>query len=378
MKKIFIIVIVVSMLLTGCAKASTQLNSDADHQLASSGTIPFLTYYQEKDGKIDAKLSMWNIDQGTVTFSDDLVYSAKETPENDRVGMIAWDGNKKLLLNKTSTPEGSYKAEAKVIEEYRIDTIYGRDIKAVRNMNADGKVSDYDLFLNCSDGVVKKKIKAQYQTIAGEKKNIIGESDMPCNIDFDRNTGELRLIFHYLEERHTILYAGKCNIEDIDDIQWIRIVLPDTAETGSGYIPTPYNTILIGSTYYIQGGSTLVEADIDTGKSKVDSSLINICKSTVQEGSFVPDYQKSVIPVGAYNDVLVLLIEVSGETSIEYLMCAVEHGEFKGAIHIKHDEVWEVINSEKEVVSKIDNRNKKLYKEFDIDFIAFPTLNKAM
>jgi len=304
------------------------------------------------------------------------VYSAKKTPEDDRVEPITWDGNKKLLLHKTSAPEGLYKAESKVIEKYTMDSIYGRDITAVKNLTADGKTSDYDLFLNCPDGVVKKKIKAQYQNIDGKKKNIMGEGDVPCNIDFDRNTGEIRLIFHYYEEGHSFLYIGKCNIADTNNIHWERIVLPDAIETGGGYIPTPYNTVLIGSTYYIEGGPSLVEADIDTGKSMVDDSLINTCKSIVQEGRFVPDFQKGVIPVGVYNDILILRIEVSGDTNLEHLMCAVERGEFKGAIHVKQDEVWEIINSEKEVVSKIDNRNKKLYKEFDIDFIAFPILSK--
>lgn len=375
MKKIFITVIVVLMFVTGCTNTSSQLNSNTGNQSGSSATIPFLAYYQDQNGKIDAKLSLWNIDQGTVTFSDELVYSAKKTPADNRVEPITWDGDKKLLLHKTSTPEGLYKAESKVIEKYTMDSSYGRDITAVRNLTADGKASDYDLFLNCPDGVVKKKIKAQYQNIDGKKKNIMGEGDVPCNIDFDRNTGEIRLIFHYYEEEHGFLYIGKCNIADTDNIHWKRIVLPDALETGGGYIPTSYNTVLIDSTYYLQSGPTLTEVDIDTGKYKVDDNLINVCKSMVQEGSFVPDHQKRVAPVGVYNDILILRIQVSGETNLEHLMCAVENGEFKGAIHIKNDEVWKVINSEKKVVSIIDNKNKELYKEFDINFIAFPNLN---
>lgn len=374
----FITIVVISMFISGCTNTNSQLNSNADNQSGSSRSIPFLTYYQDENGKIDAKLSMWNIDQGSVTLSDDLVYSAKKAPEDDRVEPITWDGNKKLLLHKTSAPEGLYTAESKVIEKYTVDSIYGRDITAVRNLTADGKTSDYDLFLNCSDGVVKKKIKAQYQNIDGKKKNIIGEGDVPCNIDFDRNTGEISLIFHYYEDGHGFLYIGKCNIADTDNIHWKRIVLPDAEETGGGYIPTPYNTVLIGSTCYLQSGPSLTEVDMDTGKYKVDDSLINVCKSTVQEGSFVPDFQKSITPVGVYNDILILSIQVSGETNLEHLICAVEYGEFKGAIHIKQDEVWEVINSEKEVAGIIDNKNKRLYKEFDIDFIAFPILGRRL
>ncbi len=371
MKKIFIMVVVVLILIIGCTNTNSQLNNDTDTQ------VPFLTYYQEQDGKIDVKLSMWDIDQGTITFSDDLVYSIKNH-DNYHVEPIIWDGNKKLILHKIATPKGLYKSESEVIEKYPMDSIYGRDIMAVRNRTVDGEVSDYDLFLNCSDGVVEKKVKAQYQTIDGEKEDIMFENDGLCYIDFNKSTGEITLMFSNWKEC-CLLYVGKCNINDINDIQWKKIVLPDAKQTGGGYSVTPNNTVLIGSRYYIGTAQALTEVDIDTGESKINERSIQTCKSTVKEGKFVPDYLKNQVQiVGGYKDIAILDIEVYGDEQPESLICAIRDGEFKGAIHIREDGIWNVIDSEKKVTAIIDNKNKELYKEFGIDFIAFPMFSNSI
>lgn len=327
MKKIFIMVVVVSMLIIGCTNTNSQLNIDTETQ------IPFLTYYQEQDKKIDAKLSMWDIDQGTITFSDDLVYPIEN--HNGFVEPIIWDGNKKLILHKTAIPKGSYESESKVIEKYPMDSIYGRDIIAVRNRTADGEVPDYDLFLNCSDGVVEKKVKAQYQTIDGKKEDIMFENDGLRYIDFNKNTGEITLMFSNWEECY-LLYVGKCNINNINDIQWKKIVLPDAEQTGGGYSVYPDNSVLIDSRYYIGTAQALTEVDIDTGESKINERSIQTCKSTVKEGKFVPDYLKNRVQiVGGYKDIVILDIELYGDKQPESLICAIQDGEFKGAIHIR-------------------------------------------
>lgn len=335
--------------------------------------IPFLTFSNDSNNKVLAKLSYWNLKNSTVDFTDKVVYTAVPTESNDFIEPVVWDGDKRFVLHKTSSSEEEFKENAKVIENYTMNTIYGRNIEAVKNMDIDGKTKDYSLLLNSENGIIEKKV-AFLLSIKDEKNNdiVVGEQDIPSYIDYDDKTGEITFIFKYFFETYTNIYVARCNVNNTDMIGWKEIMLSEEIKTGGNYTPYPNNSVLIGSKYYIQSLSSFAEVDLDKKASNTLDDLSKECRSVVKEGSFEPDFPKDILPVGVYKDILILNLPISMDADIEYLMCAYRGNEFLGAIHLKNDETWNIIDSNKKVISEINVKDKGLYKRFNCHYLYFP------
>ncbi len=376
MKKLFLILLSFILLVSGCSSIE---NSTSKHTL-----IPFLTFYNEPNKEVVAKLSYWDLSSGNINFTDEVVYTAIPTKENDYVEPIIWDGNKKIVLHKTATPAEKLRNDAEVIKNYTMNTIYGMNIEAKRNMDSNAnvieqKVENYDLYLDSGNGIVEKKAAFLFKT-KDEKNNelVIGEQDIPSYIDYDNKTGEITFIFKYFFETYTNIYVAKCNIDNIEKISWKEIKLSKDIKTGGNYTPYPNNSILIGSKYYIQSYLSLAEVDFDKNESKVLDDVTQKCRNIVKEGSFEDDFPKDIIPIGKYEDVLLISVPISTDNSIEYIICALKNDELIGAIQLKSDGTWNIIDSNKKVISEIDVKDKNLYRRFNSDFIYFPLSGNIM
>ena len=75
-----------------------------------------------------------------------------------------------------------------------------------------------------------------------------------------------------------------------------------------------------------------------------------------------------------YKDVLIVSL-ISTDTHAEYLMCAIKDNIFVGALHLKANQPWEIINSKKEVTSTFDVTNKNLLPRFS-EYLSFPSSNR--
>lgn len=380
MKKYYLLLISLILLVSGCDSPRDSVKDSVKTQVS----VPFLTYYKESSNKVTAKLSYWDANNGRITFTDQLVYTAIPTEKNNRVEPIIWDGNKKIILHKTSYSDGEFKEKAEIIKMYTMNTIYGRNIQAKRNLddNADPvkkKVVDYTLYLNDENGIIEKKLAFLLKT-KDDKNNyiVVGEDDIPSYVDYNKKTGEITFIFKYFFETHTSIYVARCNVHNIEKINWDEIRLSKAIKTGGNYTPYPNNSALIGSKYYIQSFLNLAEVDLEKKESKTLDNINKECRSIVKEGVFEPDFPKDIIPVGVYEDVLILNVPVSTDTNLEYLMCAYKNNEFLGAIHLKSDDTWNVINSDKKVVSVINMRDKSLFKMWGVHYLYFPFLGNVM
>jgi len=370
------------LLITGCDNKNDITNEDAKNSTKSQELIPFLTYYNESNNSITAKLTYWDLNNAKIDFTDKVVYTAKPTEYFDAVEPIMWAGNRKIVLYKNSTPSAEFKENAKVVINSAFDTAYGRNIEAKRNLDNNKieiqrKVKDYTLYLYGEKGVIEKNVAFLFKT--KDKNNndiIVGENDFPSFVGYDNKTGEITLIFQYPFDEQINLYVARCNVDDIEKINWDEIKLSKEIKTGGNYTPCLNNSALIGSKYYIRSQLSFAEVDLEKKESKTLGSVNSDCRSVIKEGSFNPGYPKDIIPVGTYEDVLILSVPVSTDKSIEYLLCSFKSNEFQGAIHLKSDDTWDIIDKNKQVVSKINIKDKNLFKMFNSCFLCFPTLGK--
>ncbi len=294
---------------------------------------------------------------------------------NDYIVPITWDGKDRMVLHKTTDYIGEI-VNAEVIENYTMNTVYGRDIKAVKNMDGsdiNSKVKDFDLTLYGDNKIIKKRAVFLFKTRDDNNNDIIvGEQDYPSNIDYDSKTGEITFIYRYYFEKYSSIFVAKCNVENIEKVSWEEIKLSEEVRTVGIYTPCPNNSVLIGSKYYIQSFLSLAEVDFKSKESKLLDKIVDECRSVVKEGSFEPNFPKDIIPVGVYEDILILSIPISTDVNIEYIMCAVKKDSLLGVLHIKSDGTWRVYDSNRKNVYEINLKDKNLVKRFDTDLLFFP------
>ncbi|NJD04008.1 MAG: hypothetical protein FIA99_15745 [Ruminiclostridium sp.] len=382
MKKIFILIVGLMLLLSSCDSGKDSKQVQVKESEKAQVVVPFLTYYNNKEGKeVIAKLSYWDLKNNKVNFTDKVVYTTFLNV-NSIVEPIMWDGNKKIVSFKNSTPDNEYKNSTKVIKDLRFDTIYGRNIEAKKNLdinrvNKDKSFypnKDYNLFLNNEDGsIIEKKVAFLFKT-KDENSNeiVIGEVDIPSYVDYNNKIGEITFIFKYFFQTHSSLFVAKCNADNIEKINWQEIRLSKEIIAGGGLTPYPSTSVLIGSKYYIQSSLSFAEVDLDKKQSRILDDVSKICRSIVKEGNFVPDYPKDIKPVGIYDDILILNIPVSSDTGMEYLICAFKNNIFLGAIHLRYNDMWSIIDQNKKIIEEINVKDKNLYKEFNLNFLYFP------
>lgn len=362
------------LLMSGCNSTKDHTDIFINNSPKSQVLVPFLTYYNETNNKVKGKISYWDLNNGKVNLTDKVVYTAIPMEDNDYVEPITWDGNKEIVLHKTSIPDSEFKEKAKIIKKYTMDIVIGRNIEVKRNLDKNKKVKDYNLYLHDENGIIEKK--SAFLLKAKDDKNndiIVGEEDVPSYVDYNRKTGEIIFVFKYSFETHTNIYVARCNTNNMDKINWDEIKLSE-----GNYTPCTHNSALIGSKYYIQSYLSLAEIDLFKNESKMLDNLTKECRSIVKEGSFKPDFPKDIIPVGVYENILILKVPVSTDTNLEYLMCAFKNNEFLGAIHLKSDDTWSVIDSNKKVISEINLKDKNLYKRFNSHFLYFPFLSNRI
>ena len=374
MKKIFILIVGLMLLISGCNSGKDSKQVRVKESEKSQAVVPFLTYYNNKEGKeVIAKLSYWDLKNNKIDFTDKVVYTTVHN-ETSIIHPIMWDGNKKIALFKNSYPDNEYKNNAKVIKDYRLDTSFGRNIEAKRNVDkTNWKNIDYNLYLNNENGIIEKK--ATFLFITKDENNndiVIGDMDIPSYIDYDNKTGEVTFIFRYFFKTHSSLFVAKCNVNNIEKVNWQEIKLSKDIHAGGGLTPAPNNSALLGTKYYIQSSLSFAEVDLAKKESRVLDDVDKMCRSIIKEGDFVPDYPKDILPVGVYDGILILNVPVSSDAGMEYLFCAFKNNNFLGAIHLKGNDMWSIIDQNKKTIEEINVKDKNLYKEFNLNFLYFP------
>lgn len=375
MKKIIILIVGLMLLISGCDSGKDSKQVQVIESEKEQAEVPFLAYYNDKEGKeVIAKISYWDLKNNSVSFTDKIVYTTLRN-ETSIVQPIMWDGNKKIVLFKNSAPDNKYKDNAKVIKDYQVDTIYGRNIEARRNSDKDDnrKNKDYNLYLNSENGIIEKKAAFLFKTKDENNNDIlVGEMDIPSYVDYNKKTGEITFIFKYFFQTHSSLFVANCNVDNIEKINWQEIKLFEEIHTGGELTPFPNNSALIGTKYYIQSSLSFAEVDLGKMESRVLDDVNKTCRSIVKEGDFVPDYPKEIKPVGIYDDILILNVPVSSDTGMEYLICAFKNNIFLGAIHLRYNDMWSIIDQNKKIIKEINVKDKDLYKEFNLNFLYFP------
>ena len=367
MKKVILLIICI-ILFSGC----TVLNK-INQPTTNSNIVPFLTYYSEGN-KVFAKLSYWDIDRKQVDLTDQLIYTAIPTVINDNVEPVAWDGGARIVLHDTSYSSAAFKDNSKIIKDYSTNNVWGKDIEMKINRDPSGIILDYELSLNTYAGTVLEKADLSLKTKDDRNNDIvIGNSDVPCAIDFNKMTGTVTCVFKYIFETYTSIYIAKFNIDEVEKVSWDTVRLLDES-----FAPYPNNSILLGSKYYIQSERSLTEINLNTLKINNLDTLIQQCRQLMPEGSFIPESPISPMPVGAYGDILIIRLPVYTDTNVEYLFCAFRDDNFLGAIHIKENEVWDIIEVGGDVGTNIDLRNQHIFKSFGLDLIIFPFFSNVM
>ncbi|MBE3592341.1 MAG: hypothetical protein IMW84_05615 [Thermoanaerobacter sp.] len=375
MKKFFLMVFALIFIATGCYNVDN--TKVTENKSPKSGIeeikIPFFVYTNESDNKYAARLCYWDLNNVKVNLTEEMVYVSED---RNFLTPVFWDGDSRIVLRKTSYPTDEYKDRAEIVKSNDMNTVYGKDIKAKRNLDNNSepikKVKSYTLYLHNGSDVVEKDVSFLYKTKDDKGNDItVGEYNYPCFIDYDRKTGDITFIFSYPFDTHTNVYIAKSNVDSIDKISWEEVKLPGG---GVVYTPSPYNTMLIGSKYYIQCFKTLCEVDLKGKKVTLLDDVAKECRSIVREGDFKADYSKDIKPVGKYKDVLILSLPVSTDTNVEPLICALKDNKLLGAIHPKSNDMWDIIGPDKKVASSIDVKDKNLYKEFNADLMYFPNL----
>lgn len=371
MKKIIILLTSLMLLVSSCTSINDVIQTKIENEDIQL-LVPFLAYYNDSDNKIVAKLSYWDLNSSTINFSEQPIYI---TPTNNNyVEPIVWDGNKRLVLHKTSLPDNEFKDITEIIENYTTRTIYGRDIKAIKNTHFSEKTGNYQIYLYNEDIVVEKKIEFLIISRDDDNNDIIIGTQEPSYIDYDKISGEITFIFRYPFENHTNIYIAKCNVDNIDKIDWEEIKLSDEIDI---FTPAPNNCALVGQKYYIQSYPELAVIDLEKKEAKMLGEIARKCRSIVEEGSFEPPFPKSIAPIGVFEDILILQVPVSTDVNIEYVICAFQNDKLLGAIHLKNDS-WNIIDSENNVISEIDVKNKNLYKQFNTYLLVFPFTSNFM
>ena len=375
MKKMFLLTFIVSifLIINGCDSLN-QTSIDKEKI-----EVPFLFYeIDSSKGIVNAKLAKWDLNAGLIDSKDKPLYSFKDTTPADDGEPIVWDGTNFVLRDNVNIEN----LEEEKVEIVSDDGIleFGGNIRLKQVYNDDGDIVEHRLTLNTQDGVKEKKALLLHDTIKDTHGNefIIGEDR--AWIEFNKETGE---VLHICVDRITnsYLYIGKTNIESIEKTNWNKISLPDYMQAGGNYSPCHNNSQLVGNKYYIQSfysetnSAGLGVVDIDTGKTQLLDELVSECREIVEEGSFEPLFPKDIRPIGSYKDVLIVSVPISTDTHAEYLMCAIKDNIFVGALHLKANQPWEIINSKKEVTSTFDVTNKNLLPRFS-EYLSFPSSNR--
>lgn len=370
MKRYELIVIVLLLISIGggCTILKNATNVTSEKDLI----IPLLTY--EKDigtNKLKANLSYWDLNTGEIDMDKEILYTMELAEQNDRIEPIAWDGTN-LLLYEKATPNDIGSKYVKIVDDYPMNNIVGRNVRFEQNLDKDGNIKDYTIYLSTEDGTIEKKGLFLYKS----ESNDITIETFPSWVDFNKQTGEITFICVDSLMSCSKIYVAKSNIDSINEINWNIIELDNEIISGGQNAPSVNTSVLIGDKYYIQsytdiGIGGLAEINVKNKTSKVLKRLMEECGNIVEEGKFKPEYLGEIKPVGSFKEILILSVPISTDTNLEYLMCAYKNDKFLSAIHLKRDGVWDVINSAKTIVSTVDISSKDLELRFG-EYISFP------
>lgn len=369
--KRFIILLLFIMMISGCSQKRTESNNTNNMM---TKILPFLYFSNQSEQNVEAKLAAWDLGKGSVSLSDEVVYTAS-LKEGWDVEPITWDGKYRLRLNKYCLPSDLYKNTTAFENYSELDTYIGRNIKVKLNWDKNPdpiskKVESYELFLDTKEGLVQKEGKFFFTAKDGSQEIVVGEGHHLMCVDFNNETGTIKLVFRNIFEVNPRIYVANANIDNLSKVRWEAI---NTSDLGL-YFSSPKNIQMDGSKIYAPCFTSLAVINLEEGIAYRLDGAAKDCRSVVKEGSFSPEFSKDILPIGLVNDVLIVRVPVSTDVDLEYLICALKGEAFLGAIHVKNSNEWVVYDSSKKTTSSLKLDELNLYKNFGTDVLQFPAV----
>lgn len=321
----------------------------------------------ERNNTIESKLLYWDISNGKIIDNDNIVYSMSlnESPV-ELIEPIVW-GNNKFVLNKSDSIKFNPKYSIEKVENPSLE-INGKNINVITCFDSSNKFNGHKITID--EGENQKEFITTNFTFKENENKVIGV--FPSYVNYDDKKGEVLFIsVDFSSDNLDKIYVFKANVKNISDVNVKTIYLSDNIKNSGNAMPTLFNAVMNNNKYYFQSFNSLAYCDIVTEMSNTLDDLAAQCREIVKEGKFKPDFEKAIIPVGSYKDVVVVNIPVSTDTDLENIVCAILDNKIIGSIHLKKDGMWDIRKDEKDISSVFDVSDRKLHEKF-YEYLTFP------
>lgn len=364
MKKYFLMLLLLSCCLCLCSCADI-VDKSSDN--TSDLTIPFLIYENNNENNtLEAKLLYWNIIEGKVVDKNEVAYkmTAADSAES-YIEPIIW-GKGKFVVNDMDEIQP---VKENVIKAENVSmTVWGENIKVVACFDETHNFTGHEITVD-ENGVDRTVISDKF-VVKNERGDNIGV--FPSYVRYDNSTGKLTFIsIDFSSMMLDNIYVFEAKIDNISDIEMRKIPLSENIETNGNAMPTLYNAVMNNDTYYFQSFNSLAYCNVKTENSNTLDDISNRCRNVVKEGRFNPDFEKAIIPIGSYNDVIIVNVPISTDVDLENIVCAISDNKIIGTMHLKKDGIWQIRNENAEVSDKFDVSNRDLYVKF-YEYVTFP------
>ena len=362
-KKIMLVplILIYAVFLCSCSKNIAEKKNN-------NIKVPFLMYENnERNNTVESKLLYWDISNGTIIDNDNIVYSMSlnESPV-ELIEPIVW-GNNKFVLNKSDSIKFNPKYSIKKVENPSLE-INGKNINVITCFDSSNKFNGHKITID--DGENQKEFITTNFTFKENENKVIGV--FPSYVNYDDKKGEVLFIsVDFSSDNLDKIYVFKANAKNISDVNVKTIYLSNNIKNSGNAMPTLFNAVMNDNKYYFQSFNSLAYCDIVAETSNTLDDLSAQCREIVKEGKFKPDFEKAIIPVGSYKDVVVVNIPVSTDTDLENIVCAILDNKIIGSIHLKKNGMWDIRKDEKDISSVFDVSDRKLYEKF-YEYLTFP------
>lgn len=366
MKKRFFIPLLLMCCICLCSCTDKTEKSDA---ITEEIQIPFLMYENNsEDNTLEAKLLYWNVYEGIISDRNEVIYrmSADENAKEHIEPLIWGDGN--FIVNDVDSIQ-KVKQNVSIIKADDVSlSVWGENIKAVACFDDEHNFIGHEISIE-ENGTINTMMSENFtiNNDAGEKVGIF-----PSYIKYDETSGKVTFVsvdFSSIDLNK--LYVFEANVDNISEVKARIISLEKNINTNGNAMPTMYNAVMNNNRFYFQSFNSLAYCDINSETSNTLDELSYMCRNIVKEGKFNPDFEKAIIPIGSYEDVIIVNVPISTDIGLENIVCAISDNKIIGSIHLKKNGIWEIRTENTENISKFDVSNRDLYVKF-YEYLTFP------
>lgn len=351
---IFFPLLVCICFVSCCSKENDIVGKGGSTDSIPQITVPFLVFTENDAGdNLEARKFYWDISNGVIIDKKELVYTHQS---GDYILPRFWDGNTYILYDGASVaPE--YSDVVSFDSDYNT---YGKNIKMSAVFDDEGTFMGHEItiYSGCD---YETFISDRFYKVEGER--VIGKT--PTYISYDADTDEIMVLsidYNGTLNRIFVFVGGK---DEDSEVALTEIRVSDSIECGGNALPLTNNSVFSENVLYFQSIESIAYCDIKQKTSGILEELVNQCRGVVKEGSFQPDYEAFITPIGAYDGIVILNVPVTTDTDIESLMCAVFENRVIGSLHMKKDGIWNVRTYGRDIISVFDTTEMTFYPFYD-------------